>query len=66
MNGMYAMYSTAVQSQKALSAYFTSKQIKPFSFAEQYTAVDGGVLEQWSNLLFWVVIDWFSHLIMCA
>ena len=27
---------TAVQSQKAISAYFTSNQILPFSFAEQY------------------------------
>ena len=31
--GLY-MY-TAVQSQKAVSAYFTSKQILPFGFAEQ-------------------------------
>ena len=28
-------YNTAVQSQKAVSAYFTSKQILPFGFAEQ-------------------------------
>ena len=28
---------TTVQSQKAVSAYFTSEQILPFSFAEQYT-----------------------------
>ena len=27
---------TAVQRQKAVSAYFTSKQILPFAFAEQY------------------------------
>ena len=27
--------STAVQSQKAVSAYFTSKQILPFGFADQ-------------------------------
>ena len=27
---------TAVQSHKAVSAYFTSKQILPFRFAEQY------------------------------
>ena len=27
--------TTAVQSQKAVSAYFTSKQILPFGFAEQ-------------------------------
>ena len=27
---------TAVQGQRAVSAYFTSKQILPFSFAEQY------------------------------
>ena len=29
---------TAVQSQKAVSAYFTSEQILPFGFAEQYTS----------------------------
>ena len=29
------MYDTAVQSQKAVSAYFPSKQILPFVFAEQ-------------------------------
>ena len=28
---------TVVQSQKAVSAYFTSKQILPFGFAEQYS-----------------------------
>ena len=28
---------TAVQSQQAVSAYFTSKQILPFAFAEQST-----------------------------
>ena len=28
------LYSSAVQSQKAVSAYFTSKQILPFGFAE--------------------------------
>ena len=27
--------NTAVQSQKAVSAYFTSKQIPPFDFAEK-------------------------------
>ena len=27
---------SAVQSQKAVSAYFTSKQILPFGFAEQH------------------------------
>ena len=27
----------AVQSQKAVSAYFTSKQILPFAFAENYS-----------------------------
>ena len=31
-----AFGNTAVQSQKAISAYFTSKQILPFGFAEQY------------------------------
>ena len=31
--------TTAVQSQKALSAYFSSKQILPFGFAEQYNFV---------------------------
>ena len=29
---------TAVQSQKAVSAHFTSKQILPFGFAEHYTS----------------------------
>ena len=33
---MYLRY-TAVQSQKAVSAHFASKQILPFVFAEQYT-----------------------------
>ena len=28
---------TAMQSQKAVSAYFTSKQILPFAFAVQYS-----------------------------
>ena len=28
-----------MQSQKAVSAYFTSKQILPFDFAEQYSGV---------------------------
>ena len=28
---------TAVQSQKAVSAYFTSKQILPFGFAQHYS-----------------------------
>ena len=28
---------TAVQSQKAVSAHFTSKQILPFGFAQQYS-----------------------------
>ena len=32
---------TAVQSQKAVSAYFTSKQILPFGFAEVYDGVTG-------------------------
>ena len=31
------MYYTAVSSQKAAFAYFTSKQVLPFGFAEQYT-----------------------------
>ena len=31
-------HNTAVQSQKAVSAYFTSKQILPFGFAEQNSA----------------------------
>ena len=31
----YASNNTAVQSQKAVSAYFASKQILPFSFTEQ-------------------------------
>ena len=35
LSQMYQMYS-AVQSQNAVSAYFTSKQILPFIFAEQY------------------------------
>ena len=32
--------STPVQSQKAVSAYFTSKQILPFGFAEQSSKLD--------------------------
>ena len=30
---------TAVQSQKAISAYFTSEQIRPFGFIKRYTRV---------------------------
>ena len=30
---------TAEQSQKVVSAYFTSKQILPFGFVEQYTCI---------------------------
>ena len=30
---------TAVQSQNAISAYFTSKQIQPFGFAEQHKPI---------------------------
>ena len=29
-------YTALLQSQKAISAYFTSEQILPFGFAEQY------------------------------
>ena len=32
-------YCSAVQTQKAVSAYFTSKQILPFAFAEHYFSV---------------------------
>ena len=35
MQWIYSDY-TAVQSQKAVSAYFTSKQILSFGFADQY------------------------------
>ena len=35
----YAIQYTAVQSQKAVSAHFTSEQILPFDFAKQYTPV---------------------------
>ena len=31
---------TATQNQKAVSAYFTSKQILPFAFAEQYNGLN--------------------------
>ena len=34
-------YSTAVQSQKAVSAYSTSKQILPFGFAEHFWCHQG-------------------------
>ena len=33
------MINTAVQSQKAVTAYFSSKQLLPFSFAEQDTTL---------------------------
>ena len=40
---IYVTYSsTAVQSQKAVSAYFTSKQILPFGFAEQSSSQYSG------------------------
>ena len=32
----YSLHHSTVQSQKAVSAYFTSKQILPFGFAEQH------------------------------
>ena len=35
---LYSYVYTALQSQKAVSAYFTSEQILPFGFAGQYTA----------------------------
>ena len=35
---------TAVQSQKAVSAYFTSKQILPFGFAERYYVRENPVI----------------------
>ena len=35
----FIIIHTVVQSQKAVSAYFSSKRILPFGFAEQNTAV---------------------------
>ena len=35
---VFSDYRTAVQSQKALSAYFTSEQIVPFGFAEEQSS----------------------------
>ena len=56
------MAYTAVQSQKAVSAYLTGKQILPFNFAEQYTAVksQGGnyLLQQ---LLLFSIVKQFRH-----
>ena len=41
---MMADMSSALQSQKAVSAYFTSEQILPFGFAEQNRAARMGCL----------------------
>ena len=38
VNGFWDAYS-AVQKQKAVSAHFTSEQILPFAFAEQYWSI---------------------------
>ena len=35
VNSGFAEQNLAVQSQKAVSAYFTSEQMQPFGFAEQ-------------------------------
>ena len=40
MKDILSQTYSAVQSQKAVSAYFTSKQILPFGFAEQYCSLD--------------------------
>ena len=37
VSGYYIFYIAFVQSRKVVSAYFTSKQILPFGFAEQNT-----------------------------
>ena len=53
--------NSAVQSQKALSAYFTSKQILPFAFAEQngcYYAFNPST----AKLLYWN----FTYLKYCV
>ena len=43
---------TAAQSQKAVSAYFTSKQILPFDFAEQHRlGILCGVLGDHGNIM---------------
>ena len=43
--------STAVQSQKAVSAYFTSKQILPFGFAEQVSPGTAYCVILWAVIL---------------
>ena len=43
------MYA-AVQSQKAVSAYFTSKQILPFGFAEQHACEHGAEETRWAQI----------------
>ena len=49
--------NTAVRSQKAVSAYFTSKQILPFGFAEQNTSIDLCVILLTKHLNFPVYTD---------
>ena len=36
----YVKYTIILQNRKAVSAYFTSRQILPFGFAEQYVSWD--------------------------
>ena len=50
-------YNTAVQRQKAVSAYFTSKQIQPFAFAEQNSTV---VI----SIMLHIIILWFLFIII--
>ena len=45
----------AVQRQKAVSAYFTSKQILPFSFAEQYGGIKGSPTWSCGSLVGWTL-----------
>ena len=57
------IYYTAEKSQKALSAYFTSKQILPFAFSEQCASSHIFV----DRLLFYpCVITIGLHFILCV
>ena len=54
----------AVQSQKALSAYFTSKQIMPFGFAEHYFIINNSVIRHIlliNRSLFLFILYYFNN-----
>ena len=44
---------TAVQSQKAVTAYFSSKQLLPFGFAEQYSTYHWNCSEYLVYMAIW-------------